>query len=201
MKVTPLDLRQTQFGTAMRGYDKQEVRSFLNEAADAYEQVLRDLDRVRQELLRAEESLTEHREREVSLRNTLLTAQRLADQIRENAEQESKMLVREAEGRADLILQKAQSRLEEIDRDIHELKLRRRDVEASLEASISALGHALAFVRSKDAGEKDEKLLLHRPRQADTPAAPAPREVRAAAAAGHGPIQLPPSPLGPPETP
>ncbi|MCL4847041.1 MAG: DivIVA domain-containing protein [Acidobacteria bacterium] len=200
MKVTPLDLRQTQFGTAMRGYDKQEVRGFLNEAADAYEQVLRDLDRLRQELLRAEEALAEHREREVSLRNTLLTAQRLADQIRENAEQESKMLIREAEGRADLILQKAQSRLEEVDRDIHELKLRRRDVEASLEASIAGLNNALSFVRSKDAAEKDDKLLLHRPRQADVPAAPAPREVRAAAS-GHGPIQLPPSPLGPPEAP
>jgi cell division initiation protein len=125
MRVTPLDLRQTQFAAALRGYDKHEVRAFLAEAADDYEQALREIDRLKQELLRAEEALGEHREREVHLRNTLLTAQRLADQIRENAEQEARMTIREAEGRADLLLEKAQARLDEVEREIHELKLRR----------------------------------------------------------------------------
>jgi cell division initiation protein len=166
MKVTPLDLRQTQFATALRGYDKNEVRSFLADAADDYEQALREIDRLRQEFARAEQDLTEHRERELNLRNTLLTAQRLADQIRENAETEAKMIVREAEGRSDLTIQKAQARLEEVEREITELKLRRRDVEATLEASITAMNNALEFVRAKAREEKDEKVLLHRPRQA-----------------------------------
>lgn len=171
MKVSPLDLRQMQFASAMRGYDKQEVRAFLADAADDYEQALREIDRMKQDLARAESSLVEHRDRETNLRNTLLTAQRLADQIRENAEQEAKILVREAEGRADLLLDKAQARLQEIEREITELKLRRRDVEATLEASISALTNALDFVRAKDEVTKDEKVLLHRPRTAE--AAPA----------------------------
>lgn len=163
MKVTPLDLRQAQFQTGLRGYDRTEVRSFLDDAADELEQALREIDKLKEELARAERDLAEHRDREINLRNTLLTAQRLADQIRENAEQEAKMLVREAEGRADLLLQKAQARLEEVEREITELKLRRRDVEASLETSIAALTNALEFVRAKD--EKDEKILIHRPRQ------------------------------------
>lgn len=166
MKVTPLDLRQTQFATALRGYDKNEVRAFLSDAADDYEQALRDIDRMRQELARAEQDLTEHRDREVNLRNTLLTAQRLADQIRDNAETEAKMILREAEGRADLAIHKAQARLEEVEREIAEMKLRRRDVEATLDASITAMSNALEFVRAKAREEKDEKLLLHRPRQA-----------------------------------
>lgn len=173
MKVTPLDLRQMQFGSSMRGFDKQEVRAFLADAADDYEQALREIDRMRQELVRAEGALAEHRDRETNLRNTLLTAQRLADQIRENAEQEARMLVREAEGRADLLLEKAQARLQEVEREITELKLRRRDVEATLEASISALSNALDFVRAKDEVTKDEKVLLHRPRPAESGAAPA----------------------------
>jgi len=166
MKVTPLDLRQTQFTTALRGYEKTEVRAFLAEAADELEQALREIDRLKQAVLRIEEALEEHREREVSLRNTLLTAQRLADQIRENAEQEGRMAIREAESRADLLLQKAQARLDEIEREIHELKLRRKDVEATLEASVSALTNALEFVRAKDQTDREDKLLLHRPRQA-----------------------------------
>jgi cell division initiation protein len=165
MRVTPLDLRQTQFKTAMRGYDREEVRAFLADAADELEQALREIDRQRQDLMRAEEQLSEHRQREVSLRDTLLTAQRLADQIRENAEAEAKTRVREAESRADLILQKAQARIDEIEREIHELKLRRRDVEATLETSISALTNALQFVRTKE--QTEEKVLIHRPRPAD----------------------------------
>jgi cell division initiation protein len=184
MKVTPLDLRQTQFATAMRGYDKREVRSFLADAAEDYEQALREIDRLRQDFARAEQDLAEHRDREINLRNTLLTAQRLADQIRENAETEAKMILREAEGRADLAIQKAQARLEEVDREINELKLRRRDVEAAVESSIAALANALDFVRSKAREEKDDKLLLHRPRQAAAPAAASEGSVTARPAAG-----------------
>lgn len=185
MKVTPLDLRQAQFRTKMRGLDPQEVTQFLAEAAMELETALRENDRLRQEYARSESSLVEHREREVGLRNTLLTAQRLADQIKDNAETEAKALVREAETRADLILQKAQARLGEVERDINEMKLRRRDVEGSLEASIASLTYALEFMRAQDQAERDEKLLLHRPK-----AAPAPVNDASAAAAAQASGQV-----------
>jgi cell division initiation protein len=173
MKVTPLDLRQAQFKTKMRGFDPQEVAPFLADAANELEHALREIDRLKQEAVRSETSMGEYREREVSLRNTLLTAQRLADQIKDNAEQEAKTLIREAESRADLILQKAQARLGEVERDITEMKLRRRDVEGSLEASIASLTYALEFMRAQDQVERDEKLLLHRPKQTEASAQPA----------------------------
>jgi cell division initiation protein len=181
MRIAPLDLRQQRFKKAVRGFDPTEVVAFLTEAADDYEHALREIDRLRQDLARMEALLTEHREREANLRNTLLTAQRLADEIKEAAQNESKLIVREAQGRADLLLQKAQVRLEEIERDINELRLRRRDVEGSLEASIQALYHALEFIRDQD--RPDEKVLLHRPRTADAAAQPRsadqPRDVKA----------------------
>ena len=164
MKVTPLDLRQQKFRTAMRGYDRAEVESFLNETAEDYEQALRDADRLRDDLARAQTSLDEHRESERNLRNTLLTAQRLADEIKQNAESEGKRVVREAEGRADLTMQKAQSRLEEVQREIDGLRLKRRDAETSLEATISTLKNTLEFVREQEAREREDKILQHRPR-------------------------------------
>jgi cell division initiation protein len=169
MRVAPLDLRQQKFRTVFRGLDRTEVVAFLTEAADDYEHALREIDRLRQDLQRMEGLLGEHREREANLRNTLLTAQRLADEIKDAAQNEAKMIVREAEGRADLLLQRAQGRLGEVERDINELRLRRRDVEGSLEASIQALYHALEFIRDQDrADEKGgDKVLLHRPRQAE----------------------------------
>jgi cell division initiation protein len=165
MRIAPLDLRQQKFRTAVRGFERTEVVAFLTEAADDYEHALREIDRLRQDLMRMEALLSEHRERENNLRNTLLTAQRLADEVKSAAENEAKMIVREAEGRADLLVQKAGMRVDEIERDITELRLRRRDVEGSLESSIQALYHALEFIRDQDkADEKDDKVLIHRPR-------------------------------------
>ena len=182
MRIAPLDLRQQRFRAALRGFDRTEVVAFLTEAADDYEHALREIDRLRQDLARMEALLNEHREREANLRNTLLTAQRLADEIKEAAQNESKLIIREAQGRADLLLQKAQVRLEEVDRDINELRLRRRGVESSLEASIQALYHALEFIRDQD--RPDDKVLLHRPRTPEAPAQPRPGEQPRDAKAG-----------------
>lgn len=164
MKVTPLDLRQQRFQTVLRGYDRGEVNAFLAEASEDYENAVRENERLRQELSKSEAVLDEHRSQEKNLRNTLLSAQKLADDIRENAQQESGRILRDAEGRAELILQKSQSRVEEVQREIDGLRLKRKDVETSLEGIISALYNTIEFVRDQDAKHKDEKILLHRPR-------------------------------------
>ncbi len=168
MKVTPLDLRQAKLRITMRGYDRNEVDALLNEVADDYEQALREADRLHQELLRLEAVVTEHREHERNLRNTLLTAQRLSDEIREHAEQESRRILEDAESRAELILQKSQGRIDEVQREIDGLKLKRRDVETSLQSTIATLRNALEFVREQEQKERDDKILLHRPRQTVT---------------------------------
>jgi cell division initiation protein len=165
MRIAPLDLRQQKFKTAFRGFDRTEVVAFLTEAADDYEHALREIDRLRQDLTRMEALLVDHREREATLRNTLVTAQKLSDGLKEAAQNEAKMIVREAQGRGDLLLQKAQARLEQIERDITELRLRRRGVEGSLESSIQSLYHALEFIREQD--QPEGEVHLHRPRQAD----------------------------------
>ena len=170
MRIAPLDLRQQRFRMGMRGFDRTEVVAFLTEAADDYEHALREIDRLRQDLLRMEALLSEHRDRETNLRNTLLTAQRLADEVKTAAENEAKMIVREAEGRADILMQKAAVRADEIERDITELRLRRRDVEGSLESSIQALYHALEFIRDQD--KVEDKVLIHRPRGSEPQAPP-----------------------------
>lgn len=110
MKVTPLDLRQTHLSTSIRGFDRDEVRTLLTDAADDYEAALREVDRLRQDLQKVESQLGEHRDREVNLRNTLLTAQKVADQIRENAGKEAEVLLRDAETRSQAMLKDAELR-------------------------------------------------------------------------------------------
>jgi cell division initiation protein len=178
MRITPMDMRQQRFKAAMRGYDRTDVVAFLTEAADDYEHAMREIDRLRGDLMRMEALLAEHRQRESNLRDTLLTAQRLSDELKDAAQTEAKLIVREAQGRADLLLQKTQVRLEEMDHDINEMKLRRRDAEGSVEATIQALYRALEFMRDQDLTRSEEKVLLHRPRQAEQAAAPRAQDAR-----------------------
>jgi cell division initiation protein len=166
MRIAPLDLRQPRFKQAFRGFDKTEVMAFLTEAADDYEHALREVDRLRQDLSKSEALLADHREREANLRNTLLTAQRLADEMKQSSQAEARIIVQEAQSRSDLLIEKAQARLEQLERDINELRLRRRSVEGSLEASIQALYQALGFIRERDE-QSDSDFQLHRPRHGD----------------------------------
>lgn len=178
MNVSPLDLRQQKFKSAMRGYDRGEVDALLTAVADDYEGAIRDADRLRDEVARLEGLLAEHRSEEKSLKNTLISAQRLADELREKAEADAQRIVRDAEGRADLLLQKAQTRHEDLQREIDGLRARRRETETSVEAIINALKNTLDFVREQDQKEREDKIRLLRPRGSEsgtgiTPAAPA----------------------------
>jgi len=174
MNVSPLDLRQQRFRSAFRGFDKVEVTSFLLAVADDYEHALRETDRLQQDIVRIEAVLNEHREHERSLKSTLMAAQKLADDIKANAEAEARRIVSEAEGRSDLLLEKTEARLEACQREIDGLKLKRKDVETSLAGTIQTLRHSLEYVREQDARERDERVLLHRPRHADAASAPEP---------------------------
>jgi cell division initiation protein len=175
MKVTPLDLRQQRFKTVMRGYDRGEVQAFMLEVSDDYENALRDNDRLRQEVVKLEAVLAEHRGQERNLRNTLLTAQKHADDVREHAQAEANLIIREAEGQRDLLLQKAQNRLEDVQREIDGLRMKRREVENDIEGLIRTLNTTLEFIRDQDTRSRDERILLHRPRPAELPAVVTPR--------------------------
>ena len=167
MKVSPLDLRQQRFRSGFLGFDKVEVASFLTAVADDYEQALRETDRLRQDLARMEAALNEHREMEKNLKATMVTAQKLADDIKAQADQEAQRIIREAEGRSDLLLEKTQARLEDIQRGIDGLKIKRKDVETTVEATIQTLRNTLEFVREQETHERDERVLLHRPRHTE----------------------------------
>jgi cell division initiation protein len=170
LKVTPLDLRQPRFKTAMRGYDKADVTTLLEAVADDYENALRENDRLRQLIDKMEAALSQHRELEGSLKSTLISAQKIADDMRETAGAEAARLVREAEGRAELILQKAQARLEDVQREIDGLKMKRREAETSIESIISTLHNTMEFIREQEG--RDEKVVVHR-RPVEVPARPA----------------------------
>jgi len=158
---TPLDVRQAKFSTSMRGYERAEVNAFLLEAADGYEQAMRENERLRQDVARLEASLSQYRELEGALKGALMSAQKVSDDMKETASLDAARIVREAEGRAELITQKAQAALEDIQREIDGLRLKRRESEVALESIIAALHNTLEYVREQ--GQRETRIIPHRP--------------------------------------
>ena len=178
MNVSPLDLRQQRFRKTLRGFDPVEVTAFLAAVADDYEQALRETDRLRQDLMRMEVVLGQHRDNEQNLRATMMTAQKLSDDIKSTADAEAKRIIAgadadakrivlEAASRSELLLDQTQARMEDIQREIDGLKLKRKDVETTIEATIQTLRNTLEFVHEQEARDRDDRILLHRPRPAD----------------------------------
>jgi cell division initiation protein len=168
MSVTPIDMRQREFGSAMRGFDRGEVTAFLVEAAGEFEAALRENDRLRQDIIRLETSLQQYRELEGSLKSTLMNAQKVADDMRENAAKESQRLVREAEGQAESLMQAAQGKIDVVQRDIDGLWMKRREAEASVEATISVLESSLEFMRDRERRARESNVVPHRPQVAQS---------------------------------
>ena len=167
MRIAPLDLRAAAFPhRASSGFDQTEVVAFLTEAADDYEHALREIDRLRQDSSGRTRCSSNIASAKATCGTRCSPRSGWPTRSRSRRRPKPKLIIREAQGRADLLLQKAQGRLEEVERDINELRLRRRDVEGSLEGSIQALYRALEFIREQD--RSDDKVLLHRPRQTDT---------------------------------
>lgn len=168
VSVTPIDMRQARFGSAMRGFDKTEVTAFLEEAASDYEHALRENDRLRQQIVALEAQLSQYRELEGGLKSTLVSAQKVADDMRQNAQQEAARVVAEAQTRAELLLQKAQVRVDEAGREIDALRLKRREVQTNIEACVSSLRSTLDFVREQE--QREQRVVPHRPIEVAKPA-------------------------------
>ncbi len=125
MKLTPLEIQQMVFQVRMRGYDRDEVNRFLEEVAQAVEGVNRDNAILRERVQLMEQQLADLKRNEVTLSNTLLSAQAMADDVKKTAQREADLLLKEAELKGSELLRQARVELAETQRDISELRKQR----------------------------------------------------------------------------
>ena len=104
MRITPLDVRKQEFHKGMRGLDTEEVYAFLATVADEYESVLNDNKALRERLLELDDKVQEYRTMEKTLRDTLLTAERVTVESKENARREANIIIKEAQIEAEKAL-------------------------------------------------------------------------------------------------
>lgn len=97
MRLSPVDIRQQHFTVKMfRGFDPQEVDAFLDDVAEDYELLLRETATLKEQLSSHEERSRGVADTERTLKDTLVTTQRLSDDLKENAKREAQLIVREA---------------------------------------------------------------------------------------------------------
>lgn len=143
MKLTPMDIQRQGFARQWRGFDRDEVRTFLSVVAEELAALQREKDELEQRLRLLEETAAEYREREAILKNTLLTAQKAAEDIREVARKEALTVVAQAELQGDRLLQLAQSRAHDVERGILDLRAHRSALRTDVRALIDRLTKVL----------------------------------------------------------
>jgi cell division initiation protein len=138
MNLTPLDITQKQFRRALRGVDPEEVEAFLSLVASEVEGLVREVTALREATQRKDEEIAEHRGRERALQETLVTAQRASDDIKDSARKEAEITIADAELQAEKIVQSAHGRFLKVVDDINEMKRQRVQFEAGLKTLVES---------------------------------------------------------------
>jgi len=150
MSLTPVEIRHVKLGRRPGGYDRPATDALLVRIAESFEDVWRERADLRDEIERLEGELARFRELEVLLRNTLVSAERSADELRAQAHREADVILDEARVRAREIGGGAESERERVRADIRRLK----NVEAQMRAEYRAF---LATALDRLEGDTEER--------------------------------------------
>src|ERR671934_234853 len=134
MFVTPEEARWNGLRVHRGRYDKGEVDRLLDEIVSSYELVWRERDALRERIYQLDEQLDDFRSLERDLRDGILTAQRAAGQLREEAEQERQRLLESARNEAEAL---GRAALDERTRLVEEVR-RLEALEAELQSNFRA---------------------------------------------------------------
>lgn len=122
MRITPLDVRKQEFKRVVRGLDADEVYAFLATVADEYETVLTDNKQLREKVIDLDEKVSEYRNMERTLRDTLLTAERVMTEARQNAKKEADLILRDARLKADEQTANISGQVDSLKAELRELR-------------------------------------------------------------------------------
>jgi cell division initiation protein len=108
MKITPIDIQQVSFGVRFRGYNRKEVDNFLDLLAHDYEMLIKESQEIKEKTASLEIQVMELKKKEATLNSTLIAVQKVVDEMKQNAQKEVDLLIKEAELKAEEITKGAQ---------------------------------------------------------------------------------------------
>jgi cell division initiation protein len=172
MKFTPLDIRQKRFDTSFRGYAARDVQGFLELLAVEFEELVKQNIALKEELKRTQVELDRHLERERALQQTLVTAQRVSEDLRDAAKKEAEVVIAEAELQSEKIVHAAHQKLVQVVDDINELKRQRARFDSELRGLVATHLKLLEVMTPPDAEAPlrvDDNVSFLAPKKAGSP--------------------------------
>ena len=130
--LTPLDVRRYEFGTSLRGYDKAAVDQFRARVADELEALTLKNQDLEAKARSFHEQLRAFRERDKALNDALVSAQQLRGDIREQAEREGLLILREARAEGERIVADARAHVRALASEVDALDRARRQYLAQM---------------------------------------------------------------------
>lgn len=108
MKLTPLDIHHKEFRRSIRGYNEEDVDVFLDQVAEEFERLFKESTELKERVESMNDKVTQYEGVEQTLQKALFTGQQAADQVKENAQKESELIVGDAEKKAQDIIKDVQ---------------------------------------------------------------------------------------------
>ncbi len=138
MRIAPIDIAHKTFHRKMMGFDPDEVMDFMRQVAGEMEALVKERNTLRETLRDKELAIAEYRERDELLKSTITTATRMSEKMQVDAERESKLIIQDANQKADAIVRESRDSLKRIYNDISELKRVRMQFENNMKALIQS---------------------------------------------------------------
>lgn len=169
-----MDIHNKDFKRSFRGYNEDEIDDFLDKVVNDYEKLFRENDRLKEDLARAQKDNEQYQQLEQNLKDTLLVAQRTAEEVtsnarknaeetRENTAKECANKLQEAEMKAEKIIEdaknKAQAIVAEYDRLVREKNKFLRKVKVTLESELAVIDETLSQLPDPEKEEREKKTM------------------------------------------
>ncbi|MEE8492842.1 MAG: DivIVA domain-containing protein [Nitrospirales bacterium] len=143
MKITPIEVQQMEFRVRLRGYDRDEVDRFLEDLAKTLEGQNRDNADLRDKLAVVEGKLAELKQSEATLSKTMVSVQAMSDDLKQAAQRDAQLIIKEAELRASELVREARAELASTHREIMELRKQRMLVVERLRSTLQTFARVL----------------------------------------------------------
>ena len=132
MTISKIDLLNRKFTKRVWGYAPEEVDQLLGEVAEMLGVVAEERKNLIKKVKRMEASVDEFRQRDETLRDTLMSTQKMVDDIKGGAQREAQLILDEAKAKAESMVQQGHNRLAQLYEDIENLKRQRSQFEIQL---------------------------------------------------------------------
>ncbi len=130
--ITPIDLENKEFKKSFRGYDIDEVETFLTELSKDYAKNYRENASLKDKNAILNDAVENYKEMEETMRSAIISAQRTSEEILRNAHEQADVIVKEAKIRASEILNEAEKDIQNLKRETSEIEGRNMLLRAKL---------------------------------------------------------------------